>query len=200
MVVVTASGSYAKVKLLVQTNGVWRCARTGMPARVGRNGIRPLAQRRSGDGTTPKGIFPLGTMVAPDGKPFQFFGNGSNPGVKGSWHQVRTGDCWVATPHVPEYNTLVTRPAAKCTGEDEYLPRITGAYSRAALIGANLGPNRSGDQPGEAPLAAAIFLHRFSYTVTGATKATSGCVSLSSVNLAAVLRALVPGQAYFVIG
>ena len=199
VVVVTASGSNATVKLLVVNNGKWTCARAGMPGRVGRNGVRPLAQRRSGDGTTPGGIFPLATMKAPDGTSFQFFGNGANPGVKGSWRQVRTGDCWVATPHVPEYNTLVTRPSSSCTGDDEYLPRITGAYSQAALIGANVGPDRSGDDPGEPPLAAAIFLHRFSYTSSGAAKATSGCVSLSATNLAAVLRALVPGQAWFVI-
>lgn len=199
VVVVNATGTYAKVDLLVYSNGVWTCARTGMPARVGRNGIRQLAERRSGDGTTPAGVFPLGSMTAPNGQTFQFFGNGTNPGVKGTWRQVRSGDCWVTTPGDPAYNTLVTRTSAKCTGDDEYLTRYYGSYTQAALIGANMGPHRSGDDPGEPALAAAIFLHRYSYTSTGATKPTSGCVSMSLTNLSAVLRRLVPGEAWFVI-
>ena len=45
--------------------------------------------------------------------------------------------------------------------------------------------SRSGDEPGEPALAAAIFLHRFSFVngVSGATKPTSGCVSLSAADL-----------------
>ena len=68
------------------------------------------------------------------------------------------------------------------------------------LIDANMGPGRSGDDPSEPPLAAAIFLHRHSYDAAGNSKATAGCVSLGADNLAFVLQHLVPGQAYFVIG
>jgi L,D-peptidoglycan transpeptidase YkuD (ErfK/YbiS/YcfS/YnhG family) len=200
VVVVTASGSSAEVDLLVDDGSGWRCAATGLDGRVGRNGIRPLAQRRSGDGTTPSGTFGIGTMTAPDGQTFQFFGNGSNPGVaSGTWRQVRPGDCWGATPGTPSYNQLVTRTAANCQSPDEYLPNITGAYTAAALIDANMGPDRSGDQPGEPPLAAAIFLHRHSYDGNGNTKATSGCVSLALGDLQTVLRTIRPGQAWFVI-
>jgi L,D-peptidoglycan transpeptidase YkuD (ErfK/YbiS/YcfS/YnhG family) len=198
VVVVTSSGSGADVDLLVDSGAGWQCARTDMPGRVGRNGVRPLAERRSGDGTTPGGVFGLGSMTAPDGQTFQFFGNAANPGVPGGWRQVRAGDCWGATPGTAAYNQLVTRAAAACTSPDEYLPTI-GAYSQAALIDANMGPNRSGDQPGEPPLAAAIFLHRHSYDGAGNTRPTSGCVSLSADDLAFVLRRLVPGQTAFVI-
>jgi L,D-peptidoglycan transpeptidase YkuD (ErfK/YbiS/YcfS/YnhG family) len=62
-----------------------------------------------------------------------------------------------------------------------------------------MGPDRSGDDPGETPHAAGIFLHRFSYDASGATIPTSGCVSLSGEDLDAVLTALVPDQAWFVI-
>jgi len=199
VVVVDSSGSTADVDLLVHDGSQWTCARTDMYGRVGRNGVRTLSQRRSGDGTTPGGVFPLASMTAADGQTFQFFGNGANPGVQGAWRQVRSGDCWVATPGDPAYNTLVTRTASNCTAPDEYLPNFQNAYSRAALIGANMGTNRSGDQSGEPALAAAIFLHRHSYNGDGSTRPTAGCVSLSSENLIAVLPALVPGQAYFVI-
>jgi LysM repeat protein/L,D-peptidoglycan transpeptidase YkuD (ErfK/YbiS/YcfS/YnhG family) len=199
VVVVTSNGSRADVDLLVHNGSGWTCARTDMNGRVGRNGVRALQQRTSGDGTTPGGVFPLGTTTAPDGQTFQFFGNGSNPGVKGSWRQVRAGDCWGATPGTSAYNQLVSRTAANCTGSDEYLPNFQNSYSRAALIGANMGPNRSGDQPGEHPYAAAIFLHRHSYDSAGNSRPTSGCVSLNTDDLVAVLQQLVPGQAYFVI-
>ena len=59
--------------------------------------------------------------------------------------------------------------------------------------------HRSGDQPGEVPRAAAIFLHRFSYDAAGNSRPTSGCVSLAGDDLDAVLRALAPGEAWFVI-
>jgi L,D-peptidoglycan transpeptidase YkuD (ErfK/YbiS/YcfS/YnhG family) len=199
VIVDALGGSFAGVSLRVRSAGQWQCTRDAMPARIGRNGILPLDRRVADDGTTPAGTFPLGTMTAPNGDVFQFFGNGADPGVHGGWHQVQGGDCWDATGGDAAYNTLVSRPAPQCTGDDEYLANSPGAYSRAALIGANMGPDRSGDGPGEVPRAAAIFLHRFSYDVGGATKATSGCVSLGDADLDAVLRVLVPGQAWFVV-
>jgi L,D-peptidoglycan transpeptidase YkuD (ErfK/YbiS/YcfS/YnhG family) len=200
VVVVSSTGSVASVDLLVNDGGGWACAALGMPGRVGKNGVRELSARRSGDGTTPGGIFGLGTMTAPDGQTFQFFGNGADPGVaRGTWRQVRAGDCWGATPGTADYNQLVTRSDANCNDPDEYLPSITTAYSAAALIDANMGPDRSGDAPGEAPYAAAIFLHQNSVDGAGNSKPTSGCVSLAKDDLARVLTQLVPGQAYFVI-
>ena len=199
VVVVTANGSRADVDLLVHDGTAWRCTAMDMPGRVGSNGVRDLAARRSGDGTTPGGVFGLGTMTAPNGDVFQFFGNGTNPGVRGGWHQVRPNDCWGATPGTPDYNVLVSRSDPSCNLPDEYLPNITGAYSQAALIDANMGPNRSGDDPAEPPLAAAIFLHRHSYDGAGNSRATAGCVSLNAGNLATVLSRLVPGEAFFVI-
>lgn len=199
VVVVTSSGSRADVDLLVHNGTAWTCARMNMTGRVGPNGVRTLAQRRSGDGTTPGGVFPLGSMTGPDGQTFQFFGNGVNPGVHGTWRQVKAGDCWGATPNTADYNRLVTRSAANCRAPDEYLINFQGAYSRAALIGANMGPNRSGNNAGEPALAAAIFLHRKSYDANGNSRPTSGCVSLGNDNLIYVLQQLRPGQAYFVI-
>ena len=81
-----------------------------------------------------------------------------------------------------------------------YLPAIVNTYSAAALIDANMGPNRKGDSPSEVGLAAAIFLHRHNYDAAGNTKPSSGCVSLNSANLAIVLKSLRPGTTAFVIG
>ncbi|MSV79235.1 MAG: hypothetical protein F2681_07520 [Actinobacteria bacterium] len=178
----------------------WQCTAV-MTARLGKKGVRPLTERRSGDGTTPAGVFPLGTMTAWDGQVFSFFGNSADPGVSaGAYRRVRTGDCFGATPNDPDYGHLVQRSAAQCPGpDDEYLPAVRGAYEHAALIGANMEPVVSGDEVGETPYAAAIFLHRFSYDATGSTRPTAGCVSLAHDDLLAVLRALRPGV-LFAIG
>ena len=79
-----------------------------------------------------------------------------------------------------------------CTSFDEWLTRIGDVYGNAAMIGANLDPI-SGDAPGEPPLAAAIFLHRFPYSASGASKSTSGCVSLAQDDLEVALRLIDPG-------
>ena len=178
----------------------WACT-TPVAARVGRAGTRPLLQRRSGDGTTPAGVFPLGVMTAWDGQVFSFFGNSADPGVAaGGFRRVKVGDCFGATPNNTTYGHLVFRARASCPGpDDEYLPAFGTVYERAALIGANMEPHVSGDAPGEVPYAAAIFLHRNSYDATGNSKATSGCVSLSHADLIAVLTRLRAG-ALFAIG
>jgi L,D-peptidoglycan transpeptidase YkuD (ErfK/YbiS/YcfS/YnhG family) len=203
VVVVTTATAAANAGVLQVANlgpQGWQCG-TEMTARLGAKGTLPLLQRRSGDGTTPAGVFPLGTMTAWDGQVFSFFGNLADPGVSaGAFRRVRTGDCFGATPGNADYGHLVQRPAAQCPGpDDEYLPAFGSVYERAALIGANMEPNVSGDAPGEAPYAAAIFLHRHSYDAAGNTRPTAGCVSLSHADLVRVLAAMRPGV-LFAIG
>lgn len=172
-----------------------------MSARVGRSGLRPLLDRRSGDGTTPAGVFPLATMTAYDGQQFSFFGNAPDPGVTaGTYRRVTAGDCFGATPNTAGYGHL--RFDTSCPGpDDEYLPRFVSSYSNAALIGANMEPSVSGDEAGEIPYASAIFLHRHSYVsgASGETRPTAGCVSLAQAELSAVLLAMTR-DAVFVIG
>jgi L,D-peptidoglycan transpeptidase YkuD (ErfK/YbiS/YcfS/YnhG family) len=182
--------TFATLQIVVKAaSGVWRCQQAPVVARVGKSGLRPLADRRSGDGTTPAGSFPLGTVTAWDGQVFQFFGNRPDIGVRGPYRLVSNEDCWGATPHTPRYQQLVNAPG--CTSPDEWLTRIGDVYGHAAVIGANLDPV-SGGLPGEPALAAAIFLHRNSYTASGASKPTSGCVSLSEDDLEVALRLIDP--------
>jgi L,D-peptidoglycan transpeptidase YkuD (ErfK/YbiS/YcfS/YnhG family) len=170
-------------------NGQWLCQQAPVTARVGKAGLRPLADRRSGDGTTPAGSFPLGSVRAWDGQQFQFFGNLADPGVRGTYRDVRYEDCWGATPHTASYQALVNAP--RCTSPDEWLMGVGAVYGHAAVIGANLDPI-SGVAANEPALAAAIFLHRNSYTAAGASKPTSGCVSLSEDDLEVALRLIDP--------
>lgn len=202
IVILADATTRAKATLEVATRSPkgWMCA-PAMSARVGRQGVRPLLDRRSGDDTTPAGVFPLGTMTAWDGQVFNFFGNGADPGVTaGPYRRVRAGDCFGATPNNVDYGHLVQRTKAKCPGpDDEYLPSVTSAYIHAVLIGANMEPNVSGDAPDEIPYAAAIFLHRFRLDANGNPVGTSGCVSLGLTNLVSVLVAIQP-TTMFAIG
>ena len=179
-------------------DGRWTCDE-GRDAKVGRSGTRPLLERRSGDGTTPAGTFPLATMTAWDGRRFSFFGNDPDPGVVGgAYRDVVAGDCFGATPGTPGYGHL--RFDTACPGpDDEYLPRFVQAYTHAALIGANMEPDVSGDEPGETPYAAAIFLHRHVYDAAGRSRPTSGCVSVGQDDLVEVLTSM-PADTLFVIG
>lgn len=182
-------------------DGVWRCQTGTVGARFGDNGTRRLPDRRSGDDTTPAGVFPLGEVTAWDGQSFSVFGNDPDPGVRSNvtYRNVRHEDCWGATPGSASYNHLVNRP--NCAGpDDEWLPRYGDVYSHAVVIGANLDPI-SGDAPGETPFAAAIFLHRHSYTAAGQPKPTSGCISLALPDLTTFVRLLDPTlDTHFAIG
>lgn len=180
------------------TRGQWRCQQAPVIARLGKSGSRPLIERRSGDGTTPAGVFPLGNVRAWDGQQFQFFGNRPDIGVRGSYRLVRNEDCWGATPQTASYQQLVN--ARGCSSPDEWLQSIGDVYGHAAVIGANLDPI-SGALPGEPAYAAAIFLHRNLYTSAGASKPTSGCVSLSEDDLEFALRLIDPSlDVQFAIG
>ena len=196
----TPTSTTARLEVAVRsTTGAWRCQVGPRVATVGRSGVRPLAERRSGDGTTPAGVFPLGQVTAWDGQLFSMFGNRPDPGVQVPYRAVRQQDCWGATPGTARYQHLVNLPG--CPGpDDEWLPRFGDVYSHAAVIGANLDPI-SGDAPGEPPLAAAIFLHRHSYASSRAVRPTSGCVSLASADLVEVLTLLDADlQPHFAIG
>ena len=196
----TTTLAKATLEVATRTRKGWTCA-PAMSARVGRQGVRPLIDRRSGDDTTPAGVFPVGTMTAWDGQVFSFFGNGADPGVSaGTYRRVREGDCFGATPNNVDYGHLVQRTKANCPGpDDEYLPSIKSSYIHAVLIGANMEPNVSGDAPDEIPYASAIFLHRFRLDANGNALATSGCVSLGLNNLVSVLVAVQP-TTMFAIG
>ena len=187
------------VEVAVRTDdGTWRCQRGPQSARFGRAGTRPLLDRRSGDDTTPAGVFPLGVVTAWDGQTFSIFGNQPDPGTLARYRSVRGEDCWGAVPNTARYQHLVNRPG--CTGPDEWLQKIGDVYAHAAVIGANLDPI-SGDAPGETPYAAAIFLHRNSYSSSGAPLATSGCVSLAMEDLVDTIRLLDPRlDPHFAIG
>ncbi len=109
--------------------------------------------------------------------------------MRGPYRLVRPEDCWGATPHAASYQQLVNDQG--CTSPDEWLTSFGDVYGHAAIIGANLDPI-SGAVAGEPAFAAAIFLHRTSYSANGVPRPTSGCVSLSEDDLERSLRLIDP--------
>ena len=192
IMVITPAVASTTATLAIATvrDDAWRCTLATTPAQMGSSGIRPLLARRSGDGTTPSGIFPLGVVSTPQG-PISFFGNSANPGALGPYRRIQPGDCYGANPNTPGYGHWRV-DSATCTGDDELLQRNVQSYEHAVLIGANTEPSVSGDAPGEVPYASAIFLHRTSVTASGAPKPTSGCVSIGHDQLVVALRSIDP--------
>jgi L,D-peptidoglycan transpeptidase YkuD (ErfK/YbiS/YcfS/YnhG family) len=147
----------------------WREVFGPWQAYVGTRGFAPPGQKREGDGRTPSGSF---------GFDF-FFGVLGNPGVQFPYRLVTGPNVgWDDDPSSPLYNQWVGSVAAAGIAP-EPMDR-TPVYDYGAVIAYNTGPTVPG-------AGSAIFLH-----VSGGG-ATSGCVSLPTAQLLAVLRWLSPG-------
>lgn len=195
----TADSTRGELAIATVQANVWVCTLPATAAQVGRQGVRPLLQRRSGDDTTPSGVFPLGVVATPSG-PVSFFGNSADPGARSPYRRVRAGDCYGANPNTPGYGHWRLDPSG-CVGDDELLALNVVAYEHAVLIGANTEPAVSGDAPGETAYAAAIFLHRTTLTSSGAPKPTSGCVSIGHAQLVTAVQVIDPMlRPHFAIG
>jgi L,D-peptidoglycan transpeptidase YkuD (ErfK/YbiS/YcfS/YnhG family) len=147
--------------------------RAGGPyaARIGWNGLRK--NRREGDGTTPIGMFAIGSTM---------YGNSPNPGVTFPYVRLRCGDWWVEDPASRAYNTFQRigcsrRPPFRVTTPD--MSKSPRAYAHLAVIEFNMHPTVPGRGSG-------IFLH------AQTRSATNGCVSLRKADLVRVLRWLSP--------
>ncbi|MEO7396938.1 MAG: L,D-transpeptidase family protein, partial [Ilumatobacteraceae bacterium] len=199
VVVPTVASTTGMLEIATVRGNAWQCTLAATTAQVGRAGIRQLAQRRSGDDTTPSGIFPLGVVTSPQG-PISFFGNAADPGALGPYRRIRTGDCYGANPNTVGYGHWRV-DSTTCVGDDELLERNVQTYEHAALIGANTEPNVSGDAPDEIATAAAIFLHRTAVDSSGGPRPTSGCVSIGHAQLVTAMRSIDPAlRPHFAIG
>lgn len=145
------------------------------PAETGYGHLRDV--RHEGDGSTPTGVFAIGTTM---------YGNKPNPGgLHYAYHRLVCGDWWDEDPYSPQYNRFVHVPCgvtpAFASGS-EALWTETVAYPYLAVLQFNTAPIVAGaDAPGSG-----IFLHSW---VGGAT---AGCIALPKARLLDVLRWLAP--------
>lgn len=135
--------------------------------------------RREGDGSTPIGVFGIGTTM---------YGNRAQPaGLHFAYHRLVCGDWWDEDPFSPRYNEFVElrcgmRPSFASWSEPLWTETV--AYPYFAVIDFNTHPIRRGPQaPGSG-----IFLHSW---VGGPT---AGCVALHTASLLRLLRWLRPAD------
>jgi L,D-peptidoglycan transpeptidase YkuD (ErfK/YbiS/YcfS/YnhG family) len=176
--IVVSSAGWSSTSAVLTTwersaNG-WQQVHGPFTARIGRNGFK--VEHVEGDGTAPAGSFPITGIM----------GRQPDPGVRYPYRRLTPGDCWISDAGSPAYNTLVRAEPCRRPNEDLYAIGA-GAYRYAAITGYNTAPVVAGR-------GSAIFLHRHSYGSGGATKATSGCVSLAEPALLTVLRWLDPAK------
>lgn len=130
-------------------------------ARLGYAGT--TANKREGDGKTPKGVFWMRNG----------FGTASNPGLRKSWTKVTRDHVWVDGKATKKggYNTM-QRKSKGYRGEALYQPK---PYKYAQVIGYN-----EARTPGK---GSAIFLH-----ANTASMKTAGCVSMYESQLVTTMK------------
>lgn len=142
-----------------------------MPCALGRGGI--AARKREGDGTTPRGIFPLrGAYFRPDRLP--------RPRTALPLTPMETDFGWCDDPAHRDYNRLVQLPHPS---RHETMWRDDPLYDLLVEIGYNDAPVGRG-------LGSAIFLHlaRADYAPT------EGCVAVARNDLIRLVERLHPGD------
>ena len=176
LVTVEAAGwttTYAEVELWQKVGGCWEPVAGPWPGRIGENGFSN--QHREGDGTTPTGMYSVGTVM---------YGNAPNPGVHEQYVTLRCGDWWDEDPTSAEYNTFQQVPCDATPpfgGGSEALWKETAPYPSFAVIDFNTDP--------VVPYAgSAIFFHADIGT------ATNGCVSVPLSDLDRALDWIQPSQ------
>ncbi len=130
-----------------------------VPCALGRSGI--TANKREGDGATPKGLFALRRLLyRPDRLEPPQTGLAASP--------LTPLDGWCDDPDDDRYNKPVRLPYG---ASHESLWREDQLYDLIVVLGHN-------DDPVEAGLGSAIFLHVAGETASGELTVTEGCVAL----------------------
>ena len=138
---------------------------------VGRSGVCDAAEKREGDGRTPRGEWPIrAALIRPD--------RGFAPPARLPWRWLREDDGWSDDPRDPAYNLPVRHPHRWSA---ELLWREDGLYDAIVLLGHN-------DRPPVSGLGSAIFLH------LRGDGPTEGCVALAREAMAALLARLAPSD------
>ena len=165
------TSTHAQLRTYHLINGCWVASLHAVAARLGVNGLS--ANRREGDGTTPIGVFSIGSTM---------YGNAPNPGVHYPYVRLRCGSWWDEDSRSPRYNLFVQlhcgqRPPFN-GARSEALWTEVAPYPSFAVIDFN-----EHRVPG---LGSGIFLH----ADTGSP--TASCIALPLTDLDQVLAWLQP--------
>ena len=183
IIVNQTSRTYARVSFWVRRDAACSLTRLFLTktARIGRNGTVDGAERKQGDGTTPRGTYTI----------TETFGNGKAPATSMPYHQTRPGDYWVGDNRSRHYNTLRRKadggfrwwlPQSN-RDSSENLRTYGRQYRYVAVINFNRAPDRQ-----RAYRGFGIFLH------VKESRGTAGCVGITNKQMEVVLRYLRPGD------
>lgn len=159
-----------QVIALEKKNDCWQGPFLPMEGMIGRKGFAPPGEKREGDGRTPSGIFPLGTV----------FGYEPSFPTMMPYRQVTTDDLWVDDIHAADYNRLVKRGSTRASSF-EVMKRDDDLYKYGIVVEYNTDPVIKG-------YGSAIFFHLW----RGKGTPTEGCIALSEEDLMRILRWLNP--------
>ena len=134
---------------------------------IGRSGACDAADKREGDGCTPRGTWPIRAALLRHDR-------GLAPPAHLAWRWLRPDDGWSDAPDDPAYNRPVRHPHGASA---ERLWRDDALYDAILVIGHN-------DSPPIAGMGSAIFLHLHD------GDSTEGCVAVSRAVMAELLARL----------
>lgn len=138
-----------------------------VPCAIGKQGACDAADKREGDGRTPRGRWPVrAALLRPD--------RDVTPPKHLPWRWLRIDDGWSDAPGDPAYNRPVRHPHPRSA---ERLWREDALYDVILVLGHN-------DSPPRRDSGSAIFLHLRN------GEATEGCVAIERSAMDALLREL----------
>lgn len=147
-----------------------------IPVALGRSGIR--ADKREGDGATPKGVWHAREVrYRAD--------HGPRPVTRLPVFRIKPDDGWCDAPRHGRYNRPVTRPFP---ASHEEMWRADGLYDLVVVLDHNSRPRR-------AHRGSAVFLH----IARGAFQPTAGCVAFRPSDLRRLLARLGPRTAIEIV-
>lgn len=166
-----------QVLALEKRFGRWQSPFTPMKGVIGRNGFAPPGKKREGDGKTPSGIFPFGTV----------FGYEPSFPTRMPYRQATVDDLWVDDVHADDYNRWVKSGATNASSF-ERMRREDDLYKYGIVVEYNTNPVIKG-------YGSAIFFHLWK----GRGKPTEGCIALTEENLIMVIKWLDPAARPLVV-
>ena len=166
-----------QVLALDKRAGRWQSPFASMEGVIGKNGFAPPGEKREGDGRTPSGIFPLGTV----------FGYEPSFSTRMPYRQATVDDLWVDDVHADDYNRWVKSGATNASSF-ERMRREDGLYKYGIVVEYNMNPVIKG-------FGSAIFIHLWK----GPRQPTEGCIALSEENLVRVIKWLDPAARPLVV-
>lgn len=162
---------------LERRKGSWHCPFAPIDGVIGRNGFALPGEKREGDGRTPAGIFPLGTV----------FGYEPSFPTRMPYRQTTLDDLWIDDVQADDYNRWVRRGTTQAASF-ERMKRDDDLYKYGIVVEYNTNPVIKGQ-------GSAIFVHLW----RGKGIATAGCIALSDEDLIRILKWLDPAAKPLVI-